>query len=820
MLRLVLVADRTLTLIRALAVAVACAIGCYVFFGVVDDKYPVAQWLSVHLWPVWAYTLLFNAACVAGGAGLIDALFPRRRFPALEWLVLSMGVGLVLFVLGMYLAGASCRFKPITACVLPALMLVLGFRGTRRLAAALRNDFAAKASLSARAAAFVAAGFGATCLAFLYLEALDPSSINFDATWYHYPIAQDYARTGCLIPFPGDHHRTYPHLTSIVHTWALLVPGIKILPAHWMLSLHLEYSIVVWRVVGVAAAIRWALYGQRTPGAWAVFFLFPSLFVYDQNIGGSADHFLGFFAIPILLAAARALSRFEWRWAIVLGIVMGGHLLTKYQGLYLLVGTTLVVVVRWGYVLALHALRRKRSPLGQRQRRLRRLLLAPALAMGVAIVVTAPHFVKNAVFYHNPLYPYARNVFKGSWPNVDPDGLPVRESDSAAEDDEAASGEAPSREAPAPAPPPAAKSKSKPFAPKHQGLKRQLWSLQQLYEYSFSTHNRTFTDHRPYMGALFSLLLPCLLFVRRSKRIWFATLLGAAAFMVWANTAVNDRYLLSFYDLFIASAGALMVRAWELGTLARIGLVPLVASQFFWGGDAMLFYGAKRLREAIGIVSDGYAGKSIESRLAAQAAQQRLTAATPRDAVILSRNYKGLLGLDRTVLNDIRGAQYYISYGGLRSAAELWSYLRERGVTHLLYPEGQRVPVRLNNEVLFADLFKNGCENPQRFSNLRLATLRQTPPAAEVPTLVLVRKLRGYKDGVYRVEQLDVDSARTAPPPQPVEAYDGSEEQLNEVRAVVLGPGGQLGGAQQELERGFEQFEHFSQYTLYLRRGQ
>ncbi len=817
MLRVALLADRTLTLLRAFAVAMVCALGSYVFAGVVGQRYPIAEWLSVHLLPIWAYTLLFNTACVVGGAGALHALFPRRRLPALEWLVLSASLGLVLFVLGMYLAGAFSRFKPMTACVLPALMIALGFGGARRLAGELSRDLSPPAGLPARAAAFVAIGFGATCLAFMYLEALEPSSINFDASWYHFPIAQDYARTGRLMPFPGETHRAYPHLTSIVHTWALLVPGLDPLPEHWMLSLHLEYSIVVWRVVGVAAAIRWLLHEQRVPGVWAAFFLFPSIFVYDQNIGGSADHFLGFFAVPIALATARTLRRMEWRWAVVLATVMGGHLLTKYQALFMLVSVTVAFVVRWAYLLALHALRKK-SPNGQRRRRLRRLLVTPALAIGVTILVTAPHFVKNAIFYNNPVYPYARSLFKASWPNEDGQARAAAEHDDNDNDDSAQGDGAeapPKKSASAPS-----RASSRGFAPKHQGIERQIWALREVYEYSFTTRNRAFTSKRPYMGALFSLLLPCLLFVRRSRRIWYVSALGVVAFVVWANTVANDRYLLSFYDLFIASAGALVVRAWQLGWIARLGLVPLVALQLFWGGDAMLYYGAKRLKGVMGTISDGYSGKSIESRLGFQSNQQKLTAATPADAVILSRNYKGLLGLNRLVLNDIRGGQYYVNYGGIRDANELWKYLRKRGVTHLLFPDGQRPPVRLNNAVLFADLFNNGCENAQRFGGLRLGTLRAAPPPPTVPTLVLLRKVRGYHDGIYSVEKLDVDRGQTSPR-EPMTRYSDAEavDILGDVHAVALGPGAKLTPeAQAELDHSFEQFERFKDYTLYLRR--
>ncbi len=792
MLPLTLSRERIAHWVRVLGVVAACVVGVVVSLRAFDEHYAVQEWLVWQLLPIWGYTLLFNAACVCGGAALLRALLGKRTLPALEWLLSSMATGLVLFVVALNLAGYVCALDAWLSLLLPLAFLAAGARSLPPLFSALR-DFSASPprSLWARSAAFVAAGFGAACLVFMYIEALDISSVNFDATWYHFPIAQDYARLGCIVPFPGEHHRAYPHLTSMVHTWALLVPGLEPRALRTMLSLHLEYSIVVWRVVGVAAAASYFLYNRRTPGLWAVFFLFPSVFIYDQNIGGSADHFLGFFAVPILLSAARFLRAFQWRWAALFGTLMAGHVLVKYQAIYLLVAMTVAVVARLAWLLVRHALQRKASP-GQRRRRLRRLLIGTALAAGAALAVSSPHWAKNWVFYNNPVYPYGRSVFTNSNPKPQPGYYKE-------------------------------KPRNSDFPPKYSGLERQLWALENLYTYSFTTHNRSFTSNRPYMGALFSLLLPCALFVRRSRRIWYAGAVSAIALMVWLNTAPNDRYLLSFYDIAIAAAAALMVRVWELGWLARAALVPLVGVQLFWGGDAMLYYGSKRLRSAISLIEQGYSGRTIESRFTAYQTQQKITAATPPNAVILSRNYKSLLGLDRMVLSDIRDTQFYISYSGVRDENQLWRLLHDRGVTHLLYPDGRRPPVRLNNSVLFAELFQHNARNVKSFGGVVLGEMPLQAPPPSAPYLVLVRGLRSYPDGVYRVEQLDVDDRNpkgVSPRPKPETSYEDSDAEglLQEVRAVALGSSGRLGGgAQSHLTSDFKQVERFKNYTLYLR---
>jgi hypothetical protein len=260
----------------------------------VDPHYPIRAWLVWRLAPIWGYALLWNVGCVAFGAFLLKRLLGERELPAVERLLQSMMLGLTGLVLLWYLAGFVGLFQPWLALLLPLAGLAIGQRDGRELFVELvrwRSRLPAPAPFE-RVLGSVAAILGSACLVFLYLGALDVSAINFDATWYHFPIAQDYARVGSIIPFPGENHRAFPHLTSMLHTWALLVPGLELLPQHWMLSLHLEFTIVLWRIVGALAVARWLLGGRDVRGLWAGFFLFPSIFIYDQSIGGSPDQFI------------------------------------------------------------------------------------------------------------------------------------------------------------------------------------------------------------------------------------------------------------------------------------------------------------------------------------------------------------------------------------------------------------------------------------------------------------------------------------------------------------------------------------------------
>jgi hypothetical protein len=773
-----------------------CSAGLVYFAHSVNAHYPLRDWLAWRILPVLGYALLFNVACVSFGALLVDKLLGEREVHPLERLLYAMAAGLTGFALCMYALGFAALFRPLVALLLPFALLAAGQRQARSLAAALwawRESLPAPSRLGRVLAACVL-GLGALFVGILYIEQLDVSkSFNHDGAWYHIPTAQDYARLGRIVPFPGENHRAYPHLTSLLQTWALLVPGLRKVQQHWMLCLHLEFFIVLWRIVSVAALARFMLYGRDVRGLWVGFFLFSSIFIADQAVGGGADHQQGFYAGPIALATAQVLRRFDLRWCVLLGVLLGGHTLVKYQAIYMVFAVTALVVVRASYLLvrALRERRRSDSPPG--------VILAPRLVLlgSFAILlsasaVSAPHFVKNIAFYGNPVYPFAQSTFTASHPK----SVPGYYKQSAFR---------------------------RGFAPRYEGLRRQLWVATKVFDYSFVTANRDSTQNRPYMGSLFTILLPCLVLFRK-RRILLVTGLALLAFWVWANTAANDRYLLSFYDLMIAVALVLLVHVWELGWAARAALIPLVAFQFLWGGDAMLTYGRHRLRGASELMLAGYQHKSDDERFAAREDQQRVTKATPPDAVIFARNFQALLGLDRTVYSDVDSATDYTTYSHVRDPRQLYDQLRSRGVTHLLYPPGDRKPARWNNTVLFGALFQH-TDKPRRIGTLMLGEMPKQPPPSSVPFLVAVAGIRGYPDGIYRVEQLDIDEMAPeifTPKPRPHEPFARDkarlEEQLSRVSALALrrGRGPALRGAR--AFGNFRQVESWGSDELYLRR--
>lgn len=835
--------------------AALCVLGLLILARELDEHFAIEDWLAWRLLPLWGWTLLLNASFVAVGHALLRRLRVDAELPLAELLLGSFVAGLALFGMAMFGVGALGAFSAATALLLPGFFLALGIYDFPALNRRIRDagEKLGRARLSGwqRAAGFCASGVGLLFLGLLYLQSLHPSNLNFDAVWYHVPVAQDYAREGRLVPFYGDDHRAFPHLASLLHTWALLVPGIDHLPLRWVLMLHIEYSTVVWRAVGVLAGAQWLLQGRFVPGLWASFFLFPSVFIYDQNIAGSADHVSGVSAIPAFLALGRALPKGDLRFGLLVGVFAGAHILTKYQAVYLVVAIAACVGM-WMLGLALRNLwlrvRRRPSP---SNRPLRRSFVLAWLVLASSLFVSSPHFIKNAVFYDNPVYPFARNWFpseferwerpksprKEALESQDPRSEPERRASMglrlalAAQADRAHLASPSSKKRTGPSTKATGTlddwsrfrfpRRAYDFSPQGEWpLERLVWAHRTMVTWSFETGNRNLTRLQPYMGSLFTLLLPTVFFLRRARRLWFGVVFCYWSFLTWALTSANDRYLLSILSIVAAVTAALMVRVFQSGWLPRLALIPLVGLQVLWNADVPLTYGSNALKQTVALVKQDRS-RPVEERFSYLGRAQRLTDEFPEDALILGRYYKELTGLDRATLNTHRSIQRYIPFGKLESVREFWEICVDRGVTHLMYPPGQRKPDWAQDLVLF-DALVEYSESKRKKHGVIIAEISQTPPPKDEPLLVLTLGSRRYGDGLHPVNRL---SSRENKPPKRKRAASQSweaeraKELLDQAgAALILGKRGLGKAAEALLKKDFTRVEHFGATAVWVRK--
>lgn len=769
-------------------VAIIGALGAAIYVWAVKPTYDVEDWLAWPLLQIWGWVLLLNLAFVSLGHLLLVRVFRQRDLPTLETLVMSAALGVAAFAELMYVAGALHLFGKVFAPGIAVAMIAVGAPDLYRRWRRFRADGGGLPSLTGWSALLTA--LGGACVGLLYLGVMTPDAINYDASWSHLTIPQDYAREGRIVPFPSDYYRSLPHLASLVRTWDFCVPGLTP-PLRWMQALHQEFVLFLWTLAGMSAACRWLCADDKLTASWVGFFLFPIIFVYDHNLGGAADHVAAFFTLPIMLATARLWERFEVRPAALLGCLLGASLLTKYQAVYLIAPVGLLFGPRW----LVNVIRAVRTPGGAPRGRLAELsMIAGALVLGIGLV-SAPHFLKNAIFYHNPVYPFMQRVF-ASRPSV-PNAAFLFENNFTDIN----------------------------WVPKGTLLERLKHALLLSQTFSFVPHY-SFTKNFPVFGSLFTLLLPILPFVRQRGRIALAVLMAFTGLFMWCYTFNVDRNLQVLMPVLAAPTVALIICAFRTSRLALLGLVPVVGVQLIWGGDALFYSSYDRVRSAMDLIRSGYEGQAKRRFDQYRAGWIALGKALPKDATALLHTSHVSLGADRRIHLDWAGFQGMISFDRLHTPREAYDYYRGLGITHLLYSPGERRAGSLQEDVIYSCLTNYYAGRSASSGAYKIVDLHQAPPPPEAPYRVATIGVNGYGSGVFAVEQLNTNEYLMTVPlrvyAKPQAPLPTSPEELEALHldAIVVGSGSHIPKALRPVtDRSHAQVVAFSgQFSLYCKR--
>lgn len=705
---------------RSVAVAVVCLFSLCLYIVLVGKQYPIQEWLFWELAILWAWCVVLNVACLGFGHMILYRWLKVRDRSFPETMITSVAVGLVAFVMAMFLAGALALYRTWFAIALPCGMIVAGRRSLLYLVRHIRADRTAKTTAAPWSDLMVKSVIvgGVICVGLVYLQCMTPISLNYDSRWYHLTIAQDYAREGRLVPFPADYNKAFPHLASIVHTWGFLLPGLDE-PLRWMLALHVEFCLFLWALAGVGAVVAWLVERGWVKGAWAAFFLFPVIFDYDSNLGGGADHFVGFFAAPVFLAVVRAARDLSVRHCALVGVLTAGAMLSKYQAVYFVPPIAILLVWRW-LCLSLSTARSAEMRVRLAQLWRAGLWRGPLTLLGVGALLTAPHFLKNWIFYRNPLYPFMTEIFAGSRP---------RQPDSPTLITYLLTGDS--------------------TIPRGPFFRIITNAVKLAFTFSFR-------EHSALVGSLFILLLPTLPFLRGRRRLWIGIVFSLIALITWAFTYPVTRYLQCIFPIIAGVTIAMIIRAWELGTFARLGLVALVGFQIALGGDVPYCSGKERMDDALKLIRSGREGRfktRFDHYLRAQLAVDRRL---PSDAVVLFHNTRLSLGVNRTVLQDLPGFQGLIDYRSVKTPRELCQLYRSYGITHIIRDRGTGPTLSKQEEVLFTAFLARYA--PDKFTawEYEVIALPGELPPQEPPYRALLLGLGNYADGVYPVDALGI----------------------------------------------------------------
>jgi hypothetical protein len=717
-----------LDVVRRVALALALAAGIGVFAWVVHGHYPIQKWL---FWRYAGYalgTLYLLAGSTALGLRLtrLARIGPRLH----ERLFVAFMLGLFAFELAMFVLGLLGLYYWPVYFLLPAVFLAVGAGPTlsfgRRAVHHLRA--ARRRARRPSAATWVFVAFGLLGLGLLYFLILTPHNVQFDARWKHLALAEDWVASHGVRRFDeGWSFSTRPHLTSTLYAWAFLLPR-SVLFDRVELCAHLELGVfAMTTLLGIPALVRRLVPRARASWVWPARFLFPGTFLYDSSPSVGADHVGAAFGPAIFLVLLRVVNGLGARQAVALGALLSAAALTKESIAMTLVPTPVVVVA----VVAGAALFRRRSlPPEQRLR----WLTAPAAAFLACLVFTAPLWLRNLLWHHDPFYPVGFGTFSGTpWTS---DAAYLYRYGYVEHQ----------------------------FARPPAGLAGVLETLRTLATFSFVNNDYPqFHGKVPVFGSLFTLLIACLPFLRQTRRIWLVAVWIHAGVFAWYWVHHQDRYLQGLAPLMAAVVAATIVLVWRsTRVVGRALLAGLIGLQIVWGGDVPFIRTHAMAGSAIGrsldLLESGYK-KQYSERLAYEGDMVMLGRALPKDARLLLHENHAHLGLGVPSLTDWLTYQFGISYGLQEGPPQVHGLLRSMGVTHVAWrPERSRGWDSLAGDLTFFDFVLNATGEKRRVGGHWLVALRPEPPKPRPRSTVLVLSCALPKSGLYELSDLRAPS--------------------------------------------------------------
>lgn len=757
--------------LRSLGVLVLLLAALGVFAKVVEPHYPFEHWLFFRYAGYW----FFSVACLAGATGVghltVERLF-KLRLPFHEAVVCALAVGLFEFELGMLVLGALQGFRTPAFLLMPLTFLAGGSEGFRALVTRGGRLFkVARPPQTALGLACVA--FGLLVLAGIYFAMLSPENVQFDSRWKHMNLAEDWVAAGGLRrKDEGWLFAARPHMTSLLYTWAFLIPGSAKLFDKMLLCAHLELIVfLATTFFGIPALVRRLVPNADSRVVWAARFLFPGTLLYDSSLSAGTDHIGALFMVPAALLLTRAFRTLDPRPTLLLAVVLGAGALVKETIAIMLVPVPLAVIGARAVWLFIQGKRGKVDASV-----LRNAWRSPLLAAAVFAAALSPLWLKNLIWFGDPLYPALSR-----WFSADPWSENAAYRFAWGYQD--AQMWAPDRDV--------------------NGL---LETFRALATFSFEPHDwKRFHHDVPVFGSLFTLLLPTLALCRGVKRTaWLVGWIHVALF-AWFSVHHQDRYLQGLLPLMASATAAMLILVWrQHGVLARAALSALVAFQVVWGGDVYFFQthamARSPLKKSIDLLSSGFE-KRYGARFNVQTSYQNIGKAMPPNGRVLLHETNINLGTGRTTVLDNPGWQYAIEYGAQKSPADVHALLAGLGVTHLhAKPDKTKGTDSLAGDIRFYDYLRRYAENPQQLSSGILAELGEVPEGPFDDTVAVLSCSQDYAPGLYQVTDLSTPpfGPRLKELPKPREAAtlpDDASRLIAEAEFVVLNPKCLPGGA-------------------------
>lgn len=709
-------------------------VALWYFHGVVAAHDALSTWIVGRYLGAMLLAGLWGASALCGGIFVSEKL-KLGVVPLRERLVFSFALGLVAWALLIVTMGLLGVLGKTMFFAMPLFFFGLGGPAlwkTLRRASRLRSRVRARPT---RLFDRVLFGFGLICVALIWVNLLTPRNLMYDARWYHLSLAEQFAVTGRVYRLDeGWFNGTMPHLATWLQTWSFLSPLGQLFD-RIELAAHLEFVIFLATLASLPVLIDALLPRPRLGSSWALRFLFPGVLLYDSSLGGGADHVLAFWAVPLFLALRRFWKRPTTTHGVLFGVFAGAAALTKYQALFLLMGPGLAVTARVARSLVKKA---------------RRDFLRPALVTAaVALAVSSPHWALNALWHHNPVYPYLSKVFPSTPMS---EGIDPHISEAA-------------------------------WQPKGTTKEKLLETAKATLRFGFESHDwDTFHGDRPVFGSLFLVAMALLAFAFRRRAVLALGLSTWVAVPLWYWTQHQDRYLQAIAPWCTVVVAVVFAAVWRRFVLARPAVVGLVGLQLLHTSDlptlpAHSTLNAQPVTEVLSLLSSND-GAAADKLIDSYYSISRIDKLIPRDAKVLVHEVHIHLGLQRAAVRDHIQRQGAIAYSVLGDTGSVLEKLRSLGVTHVLWsptPAGQQL---IGDDLVFLRFVQHAVTQVQSLQDgfvVGTITGTQAPKPQQVLVLTCTTEHLTPK-------QLQVDwhrlyySTCEAPPPADIAAMAANED--------------------------------------------
>lgn len=652
---------------KGLMPAAFAVVGAAVLLGFSESYYPIAQWLLWHYLGIILLTLWLGVACLSLGDVLLRRVF-HLSLPTHEHVAIGFFLGLTGFELGMFLLGTVQAYGRTTFVLFPLILSLLNVQRWRDILHRYWRYLHVGPELKPRQVLFVL--FGVGTIALIYFSILTPYNVQFDARWKHMALAEDYVAHGGLRRMAeGWVFSTRPHLTSYLYVWAFLLP-VGTLFHRMVLAAHLEFLVFTLTTLFAIPALVRRLVPRADPRiVWVARFLFPGVLLYDSSLSAGADHFGAVIAPTLALVLIRLWKHFERRWLFLAIIGISAAAMVKETVAIMLVPIPVMVIVTRFCLLSSIAAPPVR----------RKLFVSVTLAFGLGLLLTTPFWLKNWLWHGNPVYPNLGSLF-------------------------------PSR--------PWSSIAAYRFANEYSEV--QMWSpprnihglaesVQALFDYSFLPNDWSkFHGNRPVFGSLLTILLPIVLWLKHTRRIWWNIGWIHGAIFIWYWVHHQDRYLQAILPLMTAATAAILIliyRQLRAGIRHAVTLLIVVqlasaADVYFIATHAMAGSSVRRVVENLGL---GHAGK-YEERFTIEPRWTALKKVLPSDAKLLFHDLQSHLGTGHEGVRDAVLWQYGLNYSLAKHPDEIHRWLTDLGVTHIVLSANKSSGNdRLASDLMFFD---------------------------------------------------------------------------------------------------------------------